>query len=166
MNNIINEGTNNANEPMGLYNHASVKLSNDYSANNQGGQEWNYNTNENQPMGNFGAMPQMPSVDEVMNQQQVQNNPQPQPQMPQQPAPNYNQPTPNGSAAPQVNPTMQQQPFADVEEPAEEEMPQMPSFDNVEENEEDFKMPSFENTKDVHRMTARFRRLIGAGDKL
>jgi hypothetical protein len=27
-------------------------------------------------------------------------------------------------------------------------------------------MPSFENTKDVHRMTARFRRLIGAGDKL
>lgn len=27
-------------------------------------------------------------------------------------------------------------------------------------------MPSFENTKDVHRMTSRFRRLIGAGDKL
>ena len=27
-------------------------------------------------------------------------------------------------------------------------------------------MPSFENTKDVHRMTARFRRLIGACDKL
>lgn len=27
-------------------------------------------------------------------------------------------------------------------------------------------MPSFENTKDVHRMTARFRRLIGVGDKL
>ena len=70
---------------MGVYNHASVKLSNDYSANNQGGQEWNYNTNENQPMGNFGAMPQMPSVDEVMNQQSAQNNPQP--QMPQQQLP-------------------------------------------------------------------------------
>ena len=27
-------------------------------------------------------------------------------------------------------------------------------------------MPSFENTKDVHRMTSRFRRLIGACDKL
>lgn len=27
-------------------------------------------------------------------------------------------------------------------------------------------MPSFESTKDVHRMTARFRRVIGAGDKL
>lgn len=27
-------------------------------------------------------------------------------------------------------------------------------------------MPSFENTKDVHRMTARFRRVFGAGDKL
>ena len=27
-------------------------------------------------------------------------------------------------------------------------------------------MPSFENTKDVHRMTARFRRVIGGGDKL
>lgn len=27
-------------------------------------------------------------------------------------------------------------------------------------------MPSFENTKDVHRMTARFRRVIGGADKL
>ena len=27
-------------------------------------------------------------------------------------------------------------------------------------------MPSFENTKDVHRMTARFRRIMGANDKL
>lgn len=27
-------------------------------------------------------------------------------------------------------------------------------------------MPSFENTKDVHRMTARFRRVMGANDKL
>ncbi len=27
-------------------------------------------------------------------------------------------------------------------------------------------MPSFENTRDVHRMTARFRRVIGGGDKL
>lgn len=27
-------------------------------------------------------------------------------------------------------------------------------------------MPSFENAKDVHRMTARFRRVIGSGDSL